>query len=417
MTPAFHCRDHSAALVGPCATIDDMVLAASGQIDSAPAVLDLGVVLLLAVAAGWLARRLGLPAIVGYLAAGLIVSPFTPGYIADRHALELLANVGVVLLLFEVGIEIDPLRLRREKGSLIWAAPAQVLLTTAATGAGLAWLGVSPAGAVLIGLAVAFSSSVVVVNISRSRRRTTNRQTEEALLAWSVLQDMTGVAVSLLVLAVLGLASRPPLVAAGATIAFVLIAIAAAWTLPHALRHLSSDHDLFLILSVGSALVLAGIGARYFGVPLALAAFVAGLAVGESPLAAEARRRLVPFRDLFAVLFFVLLGSVIDPVELPEALPWLGLLLLAVLVAKVGPIAVLGWLALRRPVRPWQLAVGLGQVGEFSFVLAAIGSSKGLIRPELYTAVLACVVITIVLSTTLVRIGSRAEPEVRPAAH
>lgn len=367
-------------------------------------------VLLLAVGAGSLARRLGLPAVLGYLAAGLVVSPFTPGYAVDRTQLQVLADVGVVLLLFEVGIEVNPLRLGREHKAVLWAAPVQVIVTTLATGGGAYLLGVSIAGSALIGLAIALSSSVVVVNITRSRRRTTNPATEATLLSWSVMQDMTGVAFALVLLASLGMADRPPAEAAALILAFIVLASAAAWLLPRLLHRLHSEHDLFLLLSVGSGLALAGLGARYFGVPLALAAFVAGLAVGESPAAAEARRRILPFRDLFAVLFFVSLGSLIDPSAIPGALPWLAFLLAAVAIAKMVPLFLLSRLAKIPDVRPWQMAVGLGQIGEFSFVLASIVLGRALIPSTLFNAVLAAVVVTIAIATTLVKLGKRPLP-------
>jgi CPA2 family monovalent cation:H+ antiporter-2 len=387
-----------------------VLLAASIPLETAPAVLEIGMVLLLAVGAGWVARRLGLPAVLGYLAVGLIVSPFTPGYVADRAQLQVLADVGVVLLLFEVGIEVNPLRLGREHKAVLWAAPAQVLVTSVATGGVAFLLGVSLAGSALIGLSIALSSSVVVVNITRSRRRTTNPETEGALLSWSVMQDMTGVAFALVLLASFGLADRPPAAAAGFILAFVLLVAGAAWALPRLLGRLHSEHDLFLLLSVGSGLALAGLGARFFGVPLALAAFVAGLAVGESPAAAEARRRILPFRDLFAVLFFVSLGSLIDPAAMPAALPWLGFLLSAVVLAKFVPVLLLSRLARIPEVRPWQLAIGLGQIGEFSFVLVSIVLGRALIPPALYSAVLVAVVLSIAISTTVVRLGHRAAP-------
>jgi CPA2 family monovalent cation:H+ antiporter-2 len=383
-----------------------MVLSAAAP-ETAPAVLEIGLLLVLAVTAGWLARRLGLPAVLGYLVVGLIVSPFTPGYVADRRQLQVLADVGVVLLLFEVGIEIDPVRLVRNRTAVLWTAPVQVLVTTlVVAGASLA-LGIVWRGAILVGLSIALSSSVVVVNITRSRRRTTNRATEEALLSWSVMQDMIGVALALLVIGFLGLGSRPPLESAGLILAYVVIVIIAAWLLPRLLRSLNAERDLFLMLSVGSGLALAGLGARYFEVPLALAAFVSGLAIGESPAAAEARQRILPFRDLFAVLFFVLLGSLIDPSALPRALPWIGFLLVAVIVAKALPAVGLSRLARLPDVRHWQLGIGLGQVGEFSFVLAGILLARDLIPTELFTAMLATVVLTIAVSAVLVRLGKR----------
>jgi CPA2 family monovalent cation:H+ antiporter-2 len=384
-----------------------VLLTAAVPLETAPAVLEIGMVLLFAVGAGWLARRVGVPAVLGYLAVGLVVSPFTPGYVADRGQLQVLADVGVVLLLFEVGIEVNPLRLGREHRAVLLAAPTQVLITTLVTGAVALLLGLSFGGSALIGLSIALSSSVVVVNITRSRRRTTNPATEATLLSWSVMQDMFGVAAALVLLAATGLADRPPLEAAAFILAFVLLVAVSAWALPRILGRLHGEHDLFLLLSVGSGLALAGIGARFFGVPLALAAFVAGLAVGESPAAAEARRRILPFRDLFAVLFFVSLGSLIDPSALLGALPWLAFLVTAVVIAKVLPVLLLSRLARIPEVRPWQLAIGLGQVGEFSFVLASIVLGRALIPSALYSAVLVAVVLTIALSTTLVRLGHR----------
>src|SRR3990170_1319647 len=154
---------------------------------TAPTILEIGVVLLAAAAAGWLARRIGLPAVVGYLAVGLAVSPFTPGYVADREQIQLLADVGVVLLLV--------------------AGPLQLAITAVAAGAVFVAIGTPLVGAALSGLAIALSSSVVVVNIVRSRRRTTDRATEQAMLGWSVIQDLTGVACAAGVLAVGGLAA------------------------------------------------------------------------------------------------------------------------------------------------------------------------------------------------------------------
>ena len=140
--------------------------------------------------------------------------------------------------------------------------------------------------------------------------------------------------------------------------------LAVARLLPLVLRLLRDEHDLFLIASVGSGLALAGLGGAVFGVPLALAAFVGGLAVTESHEADEARRRLRPFRDVFAVLFFVAIGTLVDPSQLGAAAPWIVLLLGLVVVAKVGVAWALTRIA-RLEVRPLQLAVGLGQIGEF----------------------------------------------------
>ena len=377
----------------------------AGVDHTAPAILELGFLLLLAALAGYGARRVGLPAVIGYLAVGVIVSPFTPGYVANRDQLSVLADIGVVLLLFEVGIEINPVRLARQRRRLLLAAPAQVAITWIVSAAACALAGVSPAGAALVGLSVAMSSSVVVVNITRSRRRTTDTATDEVLLGWSVIQDLVGVGSALALLVAVGLGGRYPLGAAGGVIAFVLLAVGAALVLPWLLRRLQAEHDLFLLVSVASGLLVAGVGSRFFGVPLALAAFVAGLAITESDTAAEARQRLLPFRDVFAVMFFVALGTVIDPAALRGALPWLVLLLVLVVVAKGGVVWLLARFGRLGATRPLQLAVGLTQVGEFSYVLGALALGTGYITKQVSDALIGAVVISIAVSSILVRYG------------
>ena len=374
-------------------------------------ILEIGLLLLGAVVVGWAARRVGLPAVVGYLALGMVVSPFTPGVVADREQLQLLADLGVVLLLFEVGIEVDLLRIRSEQRGLIAAAPIQAVLTTAISGVVLFLAGLEPIPAALIGLSIALSSSVVIVNITKSRRRTTDRPTEQALLGWSALQDSTGVAIAAVLLALLGSGGRPLGEAAVGLVAFLVLTVLTARLLPIVLRGLRAEHDLFLIVSVASGLALAGIGSAVFGVPLALAAFVGGLAVSESPEAAEARRRLLPFRDLFAVLFFVAIGTLIQPDALVRGLGWLALFLGLIVVAKVLVVYGLARAA-HLPARPLQLAIGLGQVGEFSFVLGSAAVAAEAITNEAYVALVAAVALSIAVSTVVVRLVGE-----RPADH
>ncbi len=370
--------------------------------DTAASILDLGLVLLAAAGFGWLARRAGLPAVVGYLLLGVVVSPFTPGYVADRHQIQLLADIGVVLLLFEVGVEVNLPALRAGRRALLWVVPAQVLLSTALAGAAIHLLGVPPVPAATLGLGVGMSSSVVIVNMTRSRRRTTDAGTNQVLLAWSVLQDVTGVALAALLLAAAGTAGRPPAVMLGGLVAFGLIAAATAWALPRLLARLHDEHDLFLIVSVATALAVSGVGAIAFGLPLALAAFVGGVAITESPVSAEFRRHLFPFRDLFAVLFFVAIGMLVDPGQLAQGLRWVPVFLVLVIVAKSAIAYGLARLA-RIPARPLQLAVGLGQMGEFSFVLASALAAGSVIDAAIYVPVVASVAISIAVSAVAVR--------------
>jgi len=231
------------------------------------------------------------------------------------------------------------------------------------------------------------------------------------LLGWSVVQDLAGVTATAIVLAAFGVGDRAPLVAVGALVAFGAVAVVAARLLPHVLVALRPTSDIFLIVSVGTGLLLAALGSVVFGVPMALAAFVSGLVLAETPETAEARRRLLPFRDLFAVLFFVAVGSLIDPERVPAQVATIAVLVVLVVVAKVGVIWALARVA-RIGTRPLQMAVGLGQLGEFGYVLAGIGLTAHALTEGQFTAVLGSIVVTIAGSAVLVRrFGTRPEPE------
>lgn len=382
---------------------------------TAVTVLEVGAILLATAFAGWVARRLSLPAIVGYLAVGVAISPFTPGYVADGTQVSLFAEVGAILLLFEVGIEVDLRELRREHPAVLWAAPIQMAITFGASLAVFAWLGLDLTAAALLGLAIAMSSSVVVVNITRSRRRTTAPETEHLLIGWSVLQDVIGVAGAIILLAVIG-AGQP----IGATVvgmaAFAALALFGARLLPRVLAGMRREPDLFLAVSVATGLAIAGAGALLTGIPLALAAFIAGLAISEGPVSKEARRRLLPFRDLFAIFFFVAIGTLIDPSALGRGLGWLVACLALVAFAKSLVIFGLARAA-KLPADPRQLGVGLGQVGEFGFVLATVAVTRGVLPSEVYAALLAAVAISIAVSSIAVRLVKQPSgPSARAAA-
>lgn len=366
-------------------------------------VFEIGLVLLAAAIAGAASRRAGLPAVLGYLIVGLLIGPFTPGYVADRHQIQVLADVGVVLLLFEVGIELDLRALRREPRSIVVAVPAQIAACVVVAVAALAMGGLPWQLGATVGLAVALSSSVVVVNMTRSRRRTLDDATARALLVWAVLQDAVSVvAVPALAIALSSDPTRLPLavakLAAFVAFAFVVHVLIA----PILLRRVQPQPDTFLVVAVSIALVTAGVGALAFDVPVALAAFVAGLALSLREEAREARREILPFRDLFAVLFFVAVGSLVDPGLLPPNLAWFALAL-ALVIVKGGLSAALAALA-SVPARPLQLGVGLAQVGEFSFVVLGLGVAANVVTQGQFSAVLAAAALSIAVSTVLVRV-------------
>ena len=222
---------------------------ASPLVETAPLILDVGIVLTVAASMGFAARKLGLPTVLGYLLTGLLVSPFTPGFVANENQLALLADIGVVLLLFEVGIEIDLRRIRREQKSILWGVPAQMAIGILLGTPVFLWLGIPIFGALLLSLSVAMSSSVVIVNIVRSPRRRTDSSTEDALLGWTVVQDVVCVTLAIIILTIFGESDRPLPIAIAGIFGFAALAYLSSRLLPKLLRAIRWENDLFLIYS------------------------------------------------------------------------------------------------------------------------------------------------------------------------
>jgi len=371
-------------------------------VETAPLVLNIGVVLGAAATMGLAARKVGLPSVIGFLATGLLVSPFTPGFVADNSQLALLADIGIVLLLFEVGIELDLRKLGREQRALLWGVPAQMGFGLVVGTPVFLLLGIPIFGALLLSLSIAMSSSVVIVNITRSPRRRTDTSTEEALLGWSLIQDLVGVAAAAVILTLFGTAEKSLFISIGGLFAFGAIAIVSSKILPRVLRAVRWDRDLFLIYSVSFGLVLAALGTVVFDIPMALAGFVAGLAINQSRDTEEVRKAILPFRDLFAVLFFVVVGTLIAPGAVIDAAPFAGLIILLMVILKTLPTILLArWGKMK--VKKSLLGIGVSQIGEFSFVLGSLAFSQEVITSSQYTGVLLAVVISITGSTILVR--------------
>ena len=371
-------------------------------VETAPLVLNVGVVLTAAATMGFMARKLGLPSVIGYLFTGLIVSPFTPGFVAENNQLALLADIGVVLLLFEVGIELDLKRISREYRALLWGVPAQMGFGMLIVTPIFLWMGIPIFGALLLSLSIAMSSSVVIVNITRSPRRVTDTQTEEALLGWSLVQDIVGVAAAAIILTLFGSSNASVFVAVGGLVLFGAVAFVASRILPIVLRAVRWDKDFFLIYSVSFGLVLASLGTVVFDIPMALAGFVAGLAINNSRDSDEVRKAILPFRDLFAVLFFVVIGTLIQPALLPNSWRFAFLILGLMILVKTLPTMGLARIS-RLKVKPMRLGIGVSQIGEFSFVLGSLAYSQEAISVYQYTGLLMAVVLSIMASTILVR--------------
>jgi CPA2 family monovalent cation:H+ antiporter-2 len=258
-------------------------------------------------------------------------------------------------------------------------------------------------GALTIGVATALSSSVVIVNMSRSRKRTLDDRTGRTLVVWAVLQDAVSLICVALLAAILdpsGGGVLPALLRLGLFAA--LASLGQVFLVPRILSAVRAEGDTFLIVAVSVAIVTAAVGAVFFGVPVALAAFVAGLALSADAKAQEARREVLPFCDVFAVLFFVAIGTLVDPAAISASWQWF-VLALALVALKSAVVAGLAK-AVGLRVRALQLGVGLGQIGEFSFGVLGLGVAAGAIGGGVFSAVLAAAVVSIGLSAIAVRL-------------
>lgn len=374
------------------------------MIETGPIILDIALVLIVAGTMGFFARKVGLPAILGYLFTGLLVSPFTPGYVTDAEQITLLADIGVAILLFEVGIEINIRRITGEQRALIWSPPLQVLVGLIGGTAVLFYgFDISIFGSLLIALSISMSSSVVIVNITRSARRTTNPETEDALLGWSIIQDLAGVAIAGVILAIFQNSEQPIYNGILKLIGFGIVAIFSAQIMKFILKQVRWEKDLFLIYSVAIGLILSGIGAVFFEIPVALAAFVSGLVINQNRDTEEVRKSLLPFRDLFAVFFFVVIGSLIKFSFFKEAIPYIFAFVLLIILLKTLPVFLLAKTTGIRA-KPLQLGIGLSQIGEFSYVLGGLALARKEINEIQFTGLIFALIISIVLSTLLVRV-------------
>jgi K+:H+ antiporter len=387
----------------------------------------------LALVFGLVSNRLRVSPLVGYLLAGVLVGPFTPGFVADQHLASELAEIGVILLMFGVGLHFSVKDLMSVKWVVVPGALTQILFSTL-LGVGLALLlGWTLPSSIVFGLAVSVASTVVTLRGLQERRLTESREGHIAI-GWLVVQDLTMV-LALVLLPVLAevsgpwrgggatQGSAPPSVgfgwasAVGFTLA-KLMAFAAVmflvgrrlipWLL-HYVAHTGS-RELFRLAVLSIALGVAYLSAQLFGVSLALGAFLAGMILSESQLSQQAAEESLPFRDAFAVLFFVSVGMLFNPLVLwREPLP-VAAALAIILLGNTG-IALATQLALREPLGPaLVVSASLGQVGEFSFILANLGIALGLVPQDGRDLVLAAAILSIMINPGLVAWAQRLAP-------
>jgi CPA2 family monovalent cation:H+ antiporter-2 len=380
-----------------------------------PLVSTLAIGLVLAFSFGVLAHRFKLPPLAGYLVAGIVIGPFTPGYVADQNIANQLAEVGVILLMFGVGLHFSLKDLLSVRGIAIPGAFAQGLVATP-LGMAVGWaLGWPLSAGIIFGVALSVASTVVLLRVLQERRLV---ETERGRITvgWLIVQDIAMVLVLVLLpgLAALfhgvetapgaGEIARTVSILLGKFAVFLAVMFIVGKKLIPAILHYvahTGSRELFRLAVLAIALGVAYAAAELFGISLALGAFFAGMMLSESQLSQQAATESLPLRDAFAVLFFVSVGMLFGPaivVEAPLAL------LATVLIIMVGK-SVVAYFVVRlfRHSRSAALMItaSLAQIGEFSFILANRSLQLGLLPEAGRDLILAGAIISILLNPLL----------------
>ena len=373
-----------------------------------------------AFAGGFLAVRVGLPPLVGYLLAGIAVGPFTPGFVADGKLAPQIAEIGVVLLMFGVGMHFSVGDLWAVRRIAIPGAIGQIAVATA-LGAGISrFWGWELDDGLMFGLALSGASTVVLLRALEDRGLV-NTPDGRIAIGWLVVEDLVMVLALVLLPALAGSIEpkthpgAPSLggaiaVTLGKVIAFVgLMLVVGKRVFPWLLKRVekTGSRELFTLVVIALSLGVAFGSAELFGVSLALGAFFAGMVVHESDLSHRAAQELLPLQDAFGALFFVAVGMLFDPAVLVrEPLRVLAVVLI-ILVGK--SVAALGIVLLLRGSMHTALTVSaaLAQIGEFSFILAALGVSLGLLAPETQSLIVAGALLSITINPIVFRALAR----------
>ena len=378
--------------------------------------------LAIAFALGLVATRLGLPPLVGYLVAGIAVAPFAPAYVAESGFTTQAAELGVVLLMFGVGLHFSLSDLAAVRRVVVPGAIVQTLVTglfVALLGHGWGW---SWGSALVMGLALGVASTVVLLK-GLEQRDSLDSPEGRLGVGWLVVEDLTMVVALVLLPAVApalrGAASDasgtaalalPVAIAMGKIALFVALMVfvgrrVVPWLLERVAR--VGSRELFTLAVLGTALGVGAVAAQFFGVSFALGAFFAGAVISESEVSQRAAAEALPMRDTFAVIFFVSVGMLFDPRVLVRDTSRV-LALVAVIVLWKSALAFTLLRILNQSRRTsLVVAAALGQIGEFSFVVAALGVSLGLFSREQQGLVIAAALIAITVNGPIVSAATR----------
>ena len=365
--------------------------------------------LLTAVIGGVLARRLGLPTIVGYLLAGVTIGPFTPGFVGDLEAISQLAELGVIFLMFGVGLHFSLRDLWVVRDIAVPGAVLQMGLATALGYAVAQLWGWSFSASLLFGLAISIASTVVGLRqlVDQGILNTVHGR---VAVGWLIVEDIATVFILVLMRAFAPDHQDSLWLTAAITIGksalFVaLMLLVGARLVPRLLSRMAStgSRELFILTTVVVALGTAFIASELFGISIAMGAFLAGVMVSESTISYQVGADVLPFREIFAVLFFVSVGMLVNPLYLVENAGLVIVTTLLIIVAKPIIAASIGFLFPYPAHTAFVVAVGRSQIGEFSFLLGSAGLSLGLIERDQYSLILAGAVLSILMNPIVFR--------------
>ncbi|GAB4125635.1 MAG: cation:proton antiporter [Roseiflexaceae bacterium] len=368
---------------------------------------DIALILVAALVGGFIAQRLGQPLLLGYIVAGMLVGPNTGGpTVVEIHDIEVLAEIGVALLLFALGLEFNLSQLGRVRWIAFFGTPLQILLSIA-LGYGIAMLlGWPHAAALWLGAILALSSTMVTIKTLMAQG-TQGTLASRIMLAMLIIQDLAVVPLMILLPELEDLQTGLPQLGWAllrATLFIGAMILGGTRVIPFILRHVAAwnSRELFTITVLAIGL---GVGyATYLvGLSFAFGAFVAGMVLNESDYSHQALSDIVPVRDMFGMLFFVSVGMLLDPAFIVANFGIILLLVSGTLIGKGLLFAGITHLFGYRNEIPLMVGLGLFQIGEFSFVLARVGLQEGALSEEQYGVILAAAVMTIMLTPFLTR--------------
>jgi len=364
--------------------------------------LDLIIVLAVAIAGGILARWLKLPIIIGYLVGGIAVGPYGFSLVKDLGTINTLATIGVILLLFTLGLEFSLSELRRIGKVAILGGIAQILLT-AAVGLALGkLLGWETLQAIFFGFLIALSSTVIVLKTLMERGELDSGH-GRVMIGILLVQDLSLVPLMIILPAIGGAGGElwlPLGIAILKAVLFIgVMLVLGIWGLPWLLGRVvgGRSRELFLLTVVALCLV-AAFGAYFLGLSAAVGAFIAGLLISQSAFARQAFADIVPLRDIFGALFFVSLGMLVNPNFVMANGTAVAVTVVVIIVAKFIICTLVAWYFGYSPQTALFVGMGLIQIGEFSFVLAVVGIEAGIISPFIYSLTLTSAIITMLLT-------------------